>query len=212
LGKDWLHGNSIYYWPHDQAGVAGDLIWSSRAQDWVMKIDYQNGSGTGDILWRMGPDGDFTFNNFTNDRWPWFSGQHEVAMENNGAGPLSLFDNGNTRVAAPPLGLGTQCGPSDCNSRGMALTVSESAMTVTPVLSVDLGVLAFSGGNAELLSDGNYYFQAATVLVSVNNEDSFAIEILPTPGTITGSQVLNIRTTESYRGWQMTSLYAPPIS
>lgn len=212
LGTDWLHCNSLYYWPKDQSGVVGDLILSSRSQDWVMKLDYQNATGTGNILWRMGPSGDFTFDNFTNDLWPWFSGQHEVAMENNGAGPMTLFDNGNTRVAAPPLGLGSQCGPSDCNSRGMALTVSESAMMVTPALSVDLGVLAFSGGNAQLLSDGNYYFQAATVLVSLNTEDSFALEILPTSGTITGTSVLNVETTESYRGWQLTNLYTPPIS
>ncbi|MGC9948471.1 MAG: aryl-sulfate sulfotransferase [Bryobacteraceae bacterium] len=212
LGYDWLHGNSIYYWPHDQAGVAGEIIWSARNQDWVMKIDYQNGAGSGNILWRMGNAGDFTFNNIDNDPWPWFSGQHDVAMENNGAGPLSAMDNGNTRTSPPPLGLGSACGPSDCNSRGMALRISESAMQVTPELSVNLGEFSTSGGNAQLLPDGNYYFQLATVLISLSSEDSFALEILPKAGALTGKQVLNVETTESYRGWQLISLYDPPIS
>ena len=55
LAKDWLHANSLYYWPTDTfGGASGDIIWSSRHQDWVMKIDYNNGTGTGNILWRMG--------------------------------------------------------------------------------------------------------------------------------------------------------------
>jgi hypothetical protein len=211
LGYDWLHCNSIYYWPVDQEGVAGELILSLRNQDWVVKVDYQNGTGTGNVLWLMGNDGAFTFNNVTNNPWPWFSGQHEVAMENNGAGPLSLMDNGDTRVSQPPLGLGSGCGPIDCNSRGMALQVSEAAMQVTPILSMDLGVYSSSGGTAELLSDGNYYFNLAQVLTPTS-KNSFSIEVLPTPKTLGGTQVLNVKTAESYRGWQMVSLYDPPIS
>lgn len=212
LAKDWLHANSIYYWPKDQNAVAGQLIFSTRNQDWIMKVDYQNGSGTGNILWRMGPDGDFTFNNIANDPWPWFSGQHEAAIEKNGKGPMSIFDNGNSRLAAPPLGLGPNCGPDDCNSRGMALAVNESTMTVTPVLSVDLGINSVSGGNAQLLPNSNYFFSAADAFVSLSVASSFAIEILPTPGTIVGTQVLNVQTTEGYRGFRMVSFYSPPIT
>jgi len=43
-----------------------------------MKIDYQDGNATGNILWRMDPEGDFTFNNIDNAGWPWFSHQHDV--------------------------------------------------------------------------------------------------------------------------------------
>jgi hypothetical protein len=94
----------------------------------------------------------------------------------------------------------------------MALRISESAMQVTPELSVNLGEFSTSGGNAQLLPDGNYYFQLATVLISLSSEDSFALEILPKAGALTGKQVLNVETTESYRGWQLISLYDPPIS
>lgn len=215
LGKDWLHGNSLYYWPQDS-----DIIWSVRNQDWITKIDYNNGVqsdglGTGNILWRLGPCGDFSFNNIYSDPWPWNSAQHEVGIENSGAGPMTLFDNGNTRVS-PPTGphssTGCMPGVGSGNSRGMALTVDESALQVTPVLSVDLGVFSTADGSAQLLGDGNYFFLPALVLVNSNSEDSYSIEILPTAGTDTGTQVLNIQSVDGYRAWLMPNLYTPPIT
>ena len=222
VAQDWLHGNSLYYWPHDGASppskAPGDLIWSSRHQDWVIKIDYKDGAGTGNILWRMGPSGDFSFNNIYNDAWPWFSHQHEAGIENGGAGPMTVFDNGNTRVSPPAgpgsstgglPGLGADCGPDDCNSRGIALAISESSMQVTPVMSVDLGVYSDAMGSAQLLADGNYFFQPATV-VTGSTDNSFCIEIQPTPGTDSGVQVMSISGPGSYRSWQMPNLYSPP--
>ena len=164
---DWLHANSIYYWPAPQDGNAtgGDIVWSSRHQDWVFKIDYKDGAGTGNILWRMGPPHtatglavNFTFVNQYNDPWPWFSHQHDAGIENGGAGPMTLLDNGDTRSAAAPLGLGTACSPYDCNSRGMALSFRESSMQVRPKVSFDLGGYSLAMGSAQLLDDGNYFF------------------------------------------------------
>jgi hypothetical protein len=204
LAFDWLHANSIYYWPAPRDGSKkGDLIWSSRHQDWVMRVDYKDGTGTGNILWRMGPQGDFTFNNINNDPWPWFSHQHEVDIESS-TGDLTLFDNGNTRVSQ----LGGNCGPTDCNSRGMALKMDESTMQVTPVLSADLGVYSGALGSAQLLGDSNYFFLAGFV----GNSIGYAIEILPTSGTTTGTQVFNLEGTVSYRAWRMNNLYTPPIN
>ena len=51
--NDWLHGNALQFTPD------GNILYSSRHQDWVIKIDYAIGSGAGDILWRMGVGGDF---------------------------------------------------------------------------------------------------------------------------------------------------------
>jgi arylsulfate sulfotransferase len=213
LANDWLHANAIYYWPSDsQTGTVGDLVWSSRHQDWVMKVDYQNGAGTGNILWRLGREGDFTFNNINGDPWPWFSHQHEAGIENGGAGPFTIFDNGNTRISKPPLGLGSACGPNDCHSRGMALDVDEIGMLATPVLSADLGVYSSADGSAQLLSDGNYFFEAPAVFISAKTVDSYAIEIFPTTGTTTGTIVSEIQTASTYRAWRVPSLYAPPIT
>jgi arylsulfate sulfotransferase len=208
FAHDWLHGNSLYYWPQSH-----DLLWSSKNQDWVMKIDFNGGHGTGNILWRLGPCGDFTFNNTNSDPWPWFSAQHEVAMENNGAGPLTVFDNGDTRVS-PPSGPGSSSGClpglGSGHSRGMALAVDENTFQVTPVLSQDLGVFTTAGGSAQLLSNGNYFFLPAVVFVSLSEEASFAMQFFPTPGTVNGAQVLNLQAPSAYRGWQMPSLYNPP--
>lgn len=196
LAKDWLHANSLYYSPRD-----GSIIWSSRHQDWVMKVDYKNGSGTGNILWRMGVDGDFTFNNNYNHLWPWFSHQHNVAMQNGGAGPMTILDNGNTRISR--LGNG--------GSRGMSLTVDETNLQVSPVLSADLVVFGEAMGSAQLLSDGNYFFLAPAVKLNPIGVGSFAIQIQPVAGSVAGEQVMNLEGFDAYRAWQMPSLYAPPI-
>jgi hypothetical protein len=94
----------------------------------------------------------------------------------------------------------------------MALTVDEKGLQVTPILSVDLGVYAQALGSAQLLSDGNYFFLAADVLFAPTTVVSDSIEILPTAGTDTGTQVLSLRSTQSYRAWRMPSLYAPPTT
>ncbi len=217
---DWLHSNSLYYWPHDGAAapstVPGDIVWSSRHQDWVTRIDYQDGAGTGNIVWRMGPSGDFFFVNTYNDPWPWFSHQHDAGIENGGTGVFDVMDNGNTRLSAPGKstggvpGLGTNCGPDDCHTRGMALTIDQTDMQVEPVLSVDLGVFSFAMGSAQLLADGNYFFLAAEVANGGTDNNGYAIQIQPTQGTDTGPQVMNISGPSSYRAWQMPNLYTPP--
>ena len=55
LANDWLHGNSLTFTGD------GDLLFSIRNQDWVIKVHYANATGTanGEILWRLGNQGDF---------------------------------------------------------------------------------------------------------------------------------------------------------
>jgi hypothetical protein len=44
-----------------------------------------------------------------------------------------------------------------------------------------------------------------------NRVVSYALEILPTAGTDTGTTVLNVeQSVGGYRAWQMSSLYNPP--
>lgn len=225
LAHDWLHANSLYYWPAPQNGniTGGDLVWSSRHQDWVFRIDYRDGAGTGNILWRMGPThigtgmtGDFTFLNIYNDPWPWFSGQHDVGMENGGTGPMTVFDNGNTRLAPPPLGLGVGCTPYDCHSRGMALTVNESTMQVTPVVNLDLGSFSTAMGSAQLLANGNYFFENAIVVnLLAGSTVSYSIELAPTPAAPQAGPahvLANVTGPQHYRGWQLSSLYVVPTT
>jgi arylsulfate sulfotransferase len=230
LAHDWLHANSLYYWPAPKDGntTGGDIIWSSRHQDLVFKIDYKDGAGTGNIVWTMGPPddgllpaGNFTFVNTWNDPWPWFSHQHDVGMENGGAGPLTLFDNGDTRVAAAPLGVGSNCGAyGDCDSRGMALAIVEptgggSNGLVTPVVSYDLGGYSTAMGSAQMLSDGNYFFINPIVFVLAKQSTfAFSLEISgtgpPAPQVGPADVLMNLTGPQQYRGWQMQSLYNPP--
>jgi hypothetical protein len=223
LAHDWLHANSLYYWP-DSAGTHGDIVWSSRHQDWVFKIDYRDGAGTGQIIWRMGPSGDFAFQNAYSDPWPWFSHQHDVGIQRGGKGPMTLFDNGNTRVSAPSEstggvpGLGTACGPNDCHSRGMAFTFDEKSLTVSVApngVSLDLEAYSTAMGSADLLSNGNYFFENPIVIVNLNVTDSYTMELGPTPPvpqTGAANVLLNVVGPQHYRGWQMPSLYDPPTT
>jgi hypothetical protein len=226
LAHDWLHANTLYYWPHSgrSGNQGGDIIWSSRHQDWVFKIDYRDGNGSGDIVWRMGPSGDFTFNNAYNDPWPWFSHQHDAGIEDGGAGLMTIFDNGNTRVSQPAAstggvpGMGTACGPNDCNSRGMAVAFDETEMTVTVSpngVSLDLGKYSAAMGSAQMLANGNYFFENPLVLVSLSTTAGYSLEVGPTPAVPqlgAANVLLNIAGPEHYRGWQMPNLYFPPTT
>jgi hypothetical protein len=225
LAHDWLHANSLYYWPAPQDGNAtgGDLIMSVRHQDRIFHINYQDGAGNGSIVWQMGPADDgllqpsnFTFDNKWNDPWEWFSHQHEAGMENAGAGPMTLFDNGDTRVGSAPLGLGSECKPYDCDSRGMALTVDVATLTVTPVVSLDLGAYSTAMGSAQLLSNGDYFFLNPIVFVLAQDSTlAYSEEFGPNPPSPQEGKadvVMEISAPQQYRGWQMPSLYVPPTT
>jgi arylsulfate sulfotransferase len=240
LAHDWLHANSLYYWPATQDGsTAGDIIWSSRHQDWFFRIDYKDGAGTGNILWRAGATnpaglaGNFTISNPYNDPWIWWSGQHDVGIENSGTGPITLFDNGDSRIANPPLGLGSNCEPNDCSSRGMAINilteptgncaVSCTPGTMAPVAIFDLGTsgqangYSVAMGSAELLPNGNYFFENPIVFnTAQETTNGFSMEVGPVPafpqaGTNT-DVLMDVSGPEHYRGWQMVNLYSPPIT
>jgi len=229
--NDWTHANTCAYVaaPSSDNPDAGDFIVSMRDQDELIRVNYNNGAGNcalgqNCIGWYMGPpDNDnqsnFTFNNISNDPWPWFSHQHDATYASSGlqltingqTDPLlTIFDNGNTRYSNAPLGLGSNCdvdGVDDCNSRGMALSVDEATWEVTPVLSQDLGVQTTALGGANLLSNMNYFFSTGINTAT----PAEAIEIQPTAGQITGTVVLNVEgSSYAYRGWQMPNLYNPP--
>jgi arylsulfate sulfotransferase len=140
--NDWLHANSLYY---DQDG---NIIISLRHQDWVIKIAYENGTGDGHIVWRLGNQGDFALVNPLDVQSPWFSHQHDAERQSNGQ--LSLFDNGNTRHASYPR----------ADSRGQAWTLNEVALTATLSLNFGLGVYSSAYGTAQLLSNGDWWFYA----------------------------------------------------
>jgi hypothetical protein len=180
VANDWTHSNSLAPTPD------GNLIISIRHQDEVIKINYSNGTGDGSILWRLGRDHNFSVR--SNDPYPWFTHQHDVEYAPNGL--LTLFDNGNTRVAE-----------NGGNSRGQSWLLDETHFVATPVLNLDLGIFSMATGSAQLLSNGNYHF----FLGFVNNDSSKGVEY--TPG---GAPQFEEDAPQSvgYRSFRMRTLYS----
>ena len=186
--NDWLHANSLEYLTSD-----GDLLLSLRNQDWVVKIDYNNGTGTGGILWRLGLDGDFTLSGARGGSYPWFSGQHDAGFVNGGEQTLMVFDNGTTRHAE-------QGG----NSRGQVWKINQTTMVASLQLNTDLGVYSLALGSAQLLHNGDYMFQPGYILLGA------AIEVQNTEFTPQGTAVYEFQSVgpvASYRGWRLPDLY-----
>jgi Arylsulfotransferase (ASST) len=81
-------------------GAGQALIISVRNQSWVIKLDYNDGKETGNILWRLGYQGDFALQNGT-DPQDWFYAQHDahiISLNTSGVAQPLLFDDGNARV------------------------------------------------------------------------------------------------------------------
>ena len=163
---DWTHTNSVVYSPDDKA-----LIISIRHQFWVIKIDYGNGQGTGNILWKLGFQGDFTLAGGT-DPIDWFYAQHDAnvaSMNSSGVFQLILFDNGNNRILDTS---GNVCGTSTpCISRVPIMQLDESAKTATIEWVDNLSpVFSFFGGNARLLTNGNVEFDECALMGTLRRD------------------------------------------
>jgi len=184
--NDWTHGNSIAF------TADGNLVYSARHQDWLIKISYDNGNGDGHIVWRLGKDGDFAAPAGSID--PWFSHQHDGNFDPTDPTRLLVFDNGNTRVA--------KNGPSF--SRGLALHLDEKNMTVSFDLNVYLGVFSAAVGTAQKLDNGNYHFDAGFVMQPDKSIQSYSFEVNPS-GVIVGFAK---QTGILYRSFRLNSLYS----
>lgn len=185
--NDWTHSNTIAYSSKD-----GHLLLSLRNQDWVIKIAYQDGEGSGDILWRFGLDGDFTVQ--SNVPTPWFSHQHGVILVDNN---VLLFDNGNTRCESSPT-------PPDCHSRGQVWGIDEQNKVATLKVNADLGGYSSAYGWSQILSNGNYSFTSSRHGPFWDGY-SQVVEVLP-DGEI--NYILE-STGWLYRSFRMKSLYNP---
>jgi arylsulfate sulfotransferase len=135
--EDWMHANALEYDPAD-----GNLIISVRNQDWVIKVDYADGTGSGAVVWRLGREGDFVAN--TEDPNPWPTHMHDTTL---GAAGLHVYDNGNTRCQLD----------GDCESRGQVWVLDEVNMIATPVMNERLGFYAFAIGGSRPTTDGAHF-------------------------------------------------------
>jgi len=182
--NDWLHANSLQFTPD------GNILMSVRHQDWVIKIDYGNGGGSGRILWRLGKDGDFQFR--SDDPDPWFSHQHDAQLIETPDGVvLTVFDNGNIRQATDP----------NVRSRGQVWKLDEANRIATLALNADLGAYSFALGSAQRLPNGNYRFG----LGILPDRTSRSVEVDSTGRVVYGIEA----SAPLYRTFRMTDLYTP---
>lgn len=180
--NDWTHGNAVV------PTADGNLVYSARHQDWLIKISYEEGNGDGHIIWKLGKDGDFTYTG--SDPFPWFSHQHDANFE--APNRLTVFDNGNVRVAA-----------NGGNSRGQVIELDEQRRTATLRLNADLGVYSIAVGSAQRLRNGNHHFDAGYVPIP-GGITAYALEVDRT-GQVVTSLMAN---TMLYRSMRLTDLYS----
>jgi hypothetical protein len=178
---DWMHANSVAWSPAD-----GNLIVSLRSQDWVVKLDYANGTGDGHVIWRLGKGGDFKVNSTA--ALPWFSHQHDARYINDTT--LLLFDDGNVRQSKDP----------HATSRGQEWILDEKTMVATLVVNAHLGNFAFALGSAQMLPNGALDFGSGiaeqTIEVRPDGRKSYVLKM-----NMPGYQ---------YRSYISASLYGNP--
>lgn len=155
---DWTHTNAVIYSPSD-----GNLIVSMRHQNWVVKVNYANGTGNGDIVWRLGAGGDFELKGGT-DPIDWFYGQHGIkllSLGSTGTYELGMFDNGLNRKVDQN---GDTCGAPGvqaCYSTVPIFRINETAKTATIAWRDTLPIFSFFGGNMQQLPNGNVEFNVS---------------------------------------------------
>ena len=181
--NDWLHTNTITYSPAD-----GNVLLSVRHQDWIVKIDYRNGTGTGAVVWRLGKNGDFVLAG--GDETLWFSHQHDVRF--NSANTLLLYDNGNVRCAPDP---------ATCQSRGQIIEFDEMSGVAFLRMNTPLGHYSPAMGSAQRLANGNYHFGSGWVYPGPHSE---ALEFRSD-----GGRVFAMAAALAYRSFRMRDMYSP---
>jgi arylsulfate sulfotransferase len=209
---DWTHANAVAYSPND-----GNLLLSLRHQSWILKIDYSNGTGTGNVLWRLGFQGDLalTVNGVpTDDPSLWFSFQHFPALISQ-TGPqtmLGVWDNGDNRVLNVQ---GVICGPPPvynvpCYSRATIYQIDDSAKVADLAWADSPGLFSLWGGSINELANGNVEFDAnAPVGPPDPNAPASVIQEVTQTSTpqVVWQMVITPNTANAYRAYRYPSLY-----
>jgi len=189
---DWTHANAIIYSPVD-----GNILLSMRNQSWILKIDYDNGIGSGSILWRLGEDGDFELAG--NDPSQWFYAQHfpYLVHADGSEMELAIFDDGNLRI---PSGGGAGC----CYSRGVLVNLDESTRSAAVQWQFLPDLYTVWGGSIVTLDNGDVELDVTAPL-----GEALASRVLEVTETTdpTVAWQLDITGGNAYRAYRIPSLY-----
>lgn len=197
---DWTHTNAVIYSPDD-----GNLLVSIRHQSWIVKVDYENGAGSGNILWTLGEGGDFTLSGGTAPQ-DWFYAQHGpsfVGAATAGQFSLTMMDNGDNRILAD----GNVCGDTadPCYTTVPVLAINEAAKTAAITFRQTIPSAEYSewGGNAEALPNGDLEYDLCAE-PSGDSSDVDEITIGTNPQTV---WTLEESGASLYRAQRIPSLY-----
>ena len=197
---DWTHSNAIVYTPDD------NLLLSMRDQSWVLKIDYGNGTGSGNVLWKLGEDGDFTL--LGGDPSQWFYAQHypNILSTNGSQMTLAIYDDGNYRLDSDGVACGSASSAPACYSRATIFQIDESTNIANLLWQYLPGFYSFWGGSIGELSNGDVEFDSSEPFFPATPAASQINEVTQTGNpqivwqmTITGAN--------AYRGYRIPSLY-----
>jgi hypothetical protein len=195
----WLHSNSLNYIPS-----TGDLLISMPEQNWVVKIDWKDGKGSGKVLWRLGKDGDFTTD--SKDPNPWFSFQHDAGFEPVGSDILTLTDDGDAGNAFGPPAPGSdpKAQKPKPGVRAQVWKLDEQKHVATLLVNAPLGVNTICCGSMQVLKNGGYSavggwslpVKGRTTDFDKNGKPVFAIELVGAA---------------DYRSYRVADMYSAPI-
>lgn len=166
---DWTHSNALVYLPED-----GNLLLSMRHQSWVLKLNYNNGTGDGSIIWHLGYQGDQYGAGFAltvggvppaDQAINWFSFQHfpSLVSQNGSLITLAVWDNGDDRVQDDVDDndiclIGGINGAPFCYSRATIFQVDESSMIANLLWADEQTPFGIWGGSINQLENGNVEF------------------------------------------------------
>ena len=194
---DWTHTNAIVYSKDD-----GNILVSIRHQNWVIKVNYADGTGDGSILWRLGQGGDFTLLGGT-DPTDWEYAQHYPSFfstNTTGVFSLGLMDNGDDRIFPTGVTCGSAGAPPCLYTTIPVWRIDEAAKTATFTFHQILPANLYSsfGGNMEQLANNDVEYNLCAIgqVYEVTSEG--------TPQTVWN---MNVAGAALYRAGRIPSLY-----
>jgi hypothetical protein len=205
---DWTHSNAVLYSPDD-----GNILVSIRHQNWIVKVNYANGTGAGNILWYLGYQGTFTLKNGVSPT-DWQYAQHGPSFfstNTTGVFSLGVMDNGDDRVFPTGVTCGSAGAPPCLYSTVPVWQIDESAKTATLTFHQILppGLYNSYGGNAEGMANGDVEYDLCEV--GSGTPESYVFEVTPdsTPQTV---WEMHITQTNLYRAFRIPGFYpgGPP--
>lgn len=222
---DWTHSNAVLYSIDD-----GNFIVSIRHQNWIVKVNYRNGSGDGSIVWKLGAEGSFKLIGGS-DPVDWQYAQHDpgyFGKSTAGVFSLGVMDNGDDRLdPARPKCTPQSDLPASClYSTIPVFKVNEKAMTATLTFHQKLphsppnqagkpftDLYSFFGGNTDELANGDVEYDlcglqiAPAVAGGPEGEASLVREVTQDANDPKTVWSLTLQSETFYRALRFPSLY-----